>query len=306
MTSVLLTATIGLLVFASLRPARRSLFCTSAGIALCALFLFSSQLLRSVVFLADAFPPHIPLALAAIELYPPSRSDTHRLPRLAAAMFLAGITCDRLPFIWTGIALIVWTALTYPRHLRRKHLLIAALLLVGGALCARCVWTSSPALGLAVGTKARPSGWVNLDVVHYLTLPGETLRFAVAVLFNRSTVALSALWLAVGVYLTGAKELLEFDPHGADKSRLAWLLACGFVVTAILAPDTSLVAAAAFVILAIRAALLPSQWMLARVQGGTGLEGALVVAVALFQLGSRFWFVDAVRRFSWQIGKLLK
>jgi len=305
-TSVLLTATIVLLVFASLRPARRSVFCTFAGIALCALFLFSSQLVRSIVSLAEAFPPHIPLTLAAIELYPSSRSDTRRLPRLAAAMFLAGMTCDRLPFIWTGIALIVWTALACPRRLRRTHLPIAAVLLVGGALSAHYLWKSPPLLGLAVGTNARRSGWVNLDVVQYLTLPGETLSFAVALLFKRSTVALFALWLAVGVYLTGAKELLEFDPHGAEKSRLAWLLACGFVTIAVVAPDTSLVGAAAFVILAIRAALLPSQWMLARLHGGTGLEGALVAAVALFQLGSGFWLVHAVHRFSWEIGRLLR
>ena len=296
-----------LLVIASRRPGRGVLFCTLTGIGFCALFGFSSQLVGSVVHLSGAFPAHIPLALMAIELYPTSRSDTHRLARLGAAMFLAGTTCDRLPFIWTGIVLLVWTIVKSPDSLRRRSLLVAGLGLVCGALCARIMWSSPPLLGLAVGTKAPRSGWVNLEVARYLAPGSRWLRFAAAVLLNRSTLALSALWLAVGVQSVAADQMLrKYDPRGAERSSLAWWVACGFVVTALFAPDTSLVSCAAFVILAIRAALLPSQWMLTRIRTGTGLEGALVIALAVFQLGSKFWVVDAVRKLSWHIEHALQ
>lgn len=307
MTSVLAGATILLLVIASRRSARPSLSCTLVGIGFCALFLFSSQLVGSVVHFSGAFPPHIPLTLAAIELYPTSRCDTRRFPRLAAAMFLAGAASDRLPFIWTGVVLLVWAAVGSAGSLRRKCLLVAAFFLVIGAVCAQYLWRADPVLGLAVGTKAPRSGWVNLEVARYLAIRSESLRLAVAVLLSRSTVALSALWLAAGVQLAAARETLrEFDPTGTEKSGLAWIVACGFVATALIAPDTSFVSCAAFAILAIRATLVPSQWMLTRVKTGTGLEGALVVALAVFQLGSRFWIVDAVRKLLWHTEQALQ
>ena len=68
------------------------------------------------------------------------------------------------------------------------------------------------------------------------------------------------------------------------------------LVTALAVPGKSFVACAAFVPMAILGTAAAANWMLARLQKDEGLEGVVVIALAIFQMGASFWPVAALGR----------
>ena len=268
----------------------RSVVLSVAG----AIFLLTSQFLSSVVLFSGAFAPHIPLTVLAILLFPRAEARQPML-RLAAASLAAGMTCDRLPFICLAVILPLWSARRARGGSGPRDALITVLCIAVGACAARLVWTEPAVHGLAVGTRASAAGWVNTSLLRFRSVPWERLRFAMAVLLNRSTLALSALFAATAILLRCKREeLSQRYPAEHEKAVLSWIVGFAFLATGVALPEMSLIACAAFVAPAVLSTRILGRWMLARMREDGGMEWALGFVLVAFQLGAGFWPVAAV------------